>query len=105
MLDRQVDGLVYATLVTLEIDPAEASARRHRSCSSTASCPEDDTFRSVVPDEFGGGRTAARLLIDAGYGDLIEVIGVDPNPRALAGPARLRGITAELAGMASPSPR
>jgi LacI family transcriptional regulator len=103
MLDRQVDGLIYATLVTLEIDPPllpEVPPVVLLNCTVLG----DTTRRSVLPDEHGGGRTAARLLLDAGYGERVDVIGLDPNLRALAGPARFRGIVDELVERGLPKP-
>lgn len=103
MIDRQVDGVVFATLVTLGIDPPLLPAATPVVLLNCTVLDDVGRHRSVLPDEYGGGRTAARLLVEAGHRH-IDVIGVDPNPRALAGPARLRGITDEMAEHGLPEP-
>lgn len=94
MLDRQVDGLVFATLAATRItlNPRLKGARAVLlNCVDLAS----DT-PAVLPDDLEGGRTAARLLLDAGIGDGIYVVGGDSNPAAVAGPLRLVGIEQRL---------
>ena len=49
-----------------------------------------------MPDDEGGGRTAAAVLLDAGVADVV-VVGEDPTPEATAGPRRMAGIRAGLA--------
>jgi LacI family transcriptional regulator len=55
---------------------------------------------SVVPDEVEAGRTAARVLLDAGHHDQIGLIGAAPPNRvpkdSLASVQRLQGITEAL---------
>jgi LacI family transcriptional regulator len=50
-----------------------------------------------VPDEQGGGRAAAELLVRHGIVGDIHVVGEDPTPGALAGAQRLEGVEAALA--------
>lgn len=94
MLDRRVDGIVYSRLTTAEVVVPDV-LRQQRvillNCLDRAG-----EFPSVIPDEFEGGRTAARALIDAGRGAGVVVIGEDPDPFVIAGPERLRGVTQEL---------
>jgi LacI family transcriptional regulator len=52
---------------------------------------------AVVPDEHEGGRTAADVLIAAGRESQVRVVGQDSDPRAIAGPMRLRGVRERLA--------
>ncbi len=96
MLDRQVDGLVYATLTASRITlPDRLRGRR----VVLLNCFDPEAaVPAVLPDELAGGRTAARLLLESGVADRVVVVGHDPNPRAIAGPRRLAGIEAELAG-------
>ncbi|WP_221767611.1 LacI family DNA-binding transcriptional regulator [Nocardioides sp. LS1] len=95
MLDRQVDGIVYATLTSLEVRvPAELKRLR----TVLLNCIDPTTsIPAVLPDEYAGGRTAAGVLLDAGVTGEIHVIGEDPTPNALAGPGRLEGIRTRLA--------
>ncbi len=95
MLDRQVDGIVYATLVASQITVPARLRDRH---VVLLNCFDPDAPTPfVLPDEFQGGRTAAQVLIDAHTADDVHVVGVDPNPRAIAGPLRFEGIEAALA--------
>jgi LacI family transcriptional regulator len=90
MLDREVDGILYATLVTSRIT-LPAGLRDHRVVLLNC-VAEDHSVPAVVPDEVDGGRRAARALLEAGHGDGVFVVGEEPEPDALAGPARLAGI-------------
>lgn len=95
MLDRRVDGIVFVTLATCVI-PVPKLLDQQRSV--LLNCADvEGKFSSVVPNEYQGGRTAARALMDAGRADRLWVIGEDPDPFVVAGPERLRGISAELA--------
>lgn len=95
MIDRQVDGLLYATLVASEIT-VPAALRDQRvvllNCHDPAS-----SLPAVLPDEFEGGRTGARALLDAGVRRDVFVVGHDPTPEAIAGPLRQQGIEAAFA--------
>lgn len=94
MLDRDVDGIVYATRTARSIR-LPASLRGVRAV--LLNCEDPDTgVPSVVPDDEGGGRIAAATLLAAGIDD-VWVVGEDPTPDATAGPRRLAGIRAELA--------
>lgn len=90
MIERQVDGIVYITRTTLSTRPP---ARMPAGRSVMLNCVDPSgTVPSVLPDERGGGRTAARALLDAGIREDVHVVGQDPTPHALAGPLRLAGI-------------
>lgn len=95
MLEREVDGVVYATRTARTIHLPEG-LRGVRSVLLNCEDP-DERLPAVVPDDEGGGRTAARCLLDAGIDD-IWVVGKDPTPEATAGPRRMAGIRAELTG-------
>ncbi|MGL5825929.1 MAG: LacI family DNA-binding transcriptional regulator [Nocardioides sp.] len=94
MVDRQVDGIVYVTLTTSEF--SVPSLLRQRRTVLLNCLDVDGGFGSVVPDEYAGGRAAARAVIDARRADRLFVVGQDPDPFAVAGPERLRGVTDEL---------
>ena len=90
MVDRQVDGILYVTLVTRQVTVPD-SLLQHRvvlvNCIDTRL-----ELASVIPDELQAGRTAARLLAESGVSQRLYVVGQDPNPDALAGPLRLEGV-------------
>jgi LacI family transcriptional regulator, galactose operon repressor len=92
--DRDVDGIIYATLVARRIVLPESLETQN---VVLLNCFDPDRpVPSVLPDDLGGGRTAARKLLDGGAAEVVGVVGHDPDVTALAGPRRLEGITAEL---------
>ena len=94
MLERDVDGVVYATRTARTIRlPREL--RGVRSVLLNCEAPHE-RLASVVPDDEGGGRAAAAVLLAAGVTDVV-VVGEDPTLEATAGPRRMAGIRAELA--------
>jgi len=95
MLEREVDGVVFATR-TARTAHLPDGLRGVRAVLLNCEDP-DERFPSVLPDDEGGGRTAASVLLDAGVED-VWVVGLDPVPEATAGPRRMAGIRAELAG-------
>jgi LacI family transcriptional regulator len=95
MIDRQVDGIVYARVVTAEIDAPPALAD-HRTVLLNCVDPAS-SITAVLPDERAGGRAAAEVMIRAGRAHDLVVVGEDPTPRALAGPLRVAGIGEALA--------
>jgi LacI family transcriptional regulator len=94
MLEREVDGVVYATRTAKTIRLPEGL----RGVRAVLLNCEDPASRApaVVPDDEGGGREAAATLLAAGVED-IWVVGEDPTPEATAGPRRMKGLVAELA--------
>ncbi|MEW2631449.1 LacI family DNA-binding transcriptional regulator [Streptomyces sp. NPDC048389] len=75
LLDRRVDGIIYAAMSLRRVRVPEGLHRTH---SVLANClPEDDSLPAVVPAERAGGRTAARLLLGAGHRRLAVIGGVD----------------------------
>jgi LacI family transcriptional regulator len=95
MLERQVDGIIYVTRTGLEIQVPDKLAGTRTvllNCLDPAS-----PLPAFVPDEFGGGRTAAEVLLSADVTGEIHVVGEDPSPHAFAGPVRLAGIRDRLA--------
>ncbi|GGQ55281.1 LacI family DNA-binding transcriptional regulator [Streptomyces flaveolus] len=85
LLDRRVDGIVYAAMSLRRVRVPEGLHRTH---AVLANClPEDGSLPAVVPAERAGGRTAARLLLDAGHRRLAVIGGLDD----IASVERLRG--------------
>lgn len=105
MLDRQVDGFVYAAMSTRRVDlpPLIQDAPL-----VLLNCFADDSDVPVlIPDELEAGRAAARALTEAGHCSGIFVIGglwkssKDPEGK-FAGHERLQGIS-EVFGAAGVS--
>ncbi|MDO0917697.1 LacI family DNA-binding transcriptional regulator [Streptomyces sp. DT2A-34] len=85
LLDRRVDGIIYAAMSLRRVRVPEGLHRTH---SVLANClPEDDSLPSVIPAERAGGRTAARLLLDEGHRRVAMVGGQED----IASVDRLRG--------------
>lgn len=90
--DRQIDGLVYASLFTKPVTPPAGSRP-----VVLLNCLSDPLVGpAVVPDEVGGGRNAARALLDAGHRAGIHLVGETPA-HVYAAHERATGIRAELA--------
>lgn len=100
MQDRQVDGVLYASVVHARVVAPPVLGRLPAvllNCRAPGR-----SLPSVVPAEVEGGRAAvAALLADERVRE-VTVVGVDPDPLALAGPLRLEGIAAELAARGLP---
>lgn len=94
MQDRQVDGLILASMYTRTIKvPKDVGPAVL--LNALPKSPSD--LPSIVPDEVEAGRAAARVLLDAGHRDGIYLIGVGPElgdvpPRSVAARERLVGI-------------
>lgn len=85
LLDRRVDGIIYAAL---SLRRARVPEGLHRTFAVLANClPEDGSLSAVIPAERAGGRTAARVLLDAGHRRVALVGGLDD----IATAERLRG--------------
>lgn len=100
MFDRQVDGLILASMFTQARDLPPTIERTPAVLLNIG--PTSPTCLPVVlPAEYEAGRNAAQALIDVGHRD-IHLVGSGPGPedvppRALAGTQRLAGILAVLA--------
>ncbi|MDQ0910744.1 LacI family transcriptional regulator [Streptomyces canus] len=85
LLDRRVDGIIYAAL---SLRRARVPEGLHRTFAVFANClPEDGSLPAVIPAERAGGRSAARVLVDAGHRRVALVGGLDD----IATAERLRG--------------
>ncbi|GAA5063350.1 LacI family transcriptional regulator [Thermocatellispora tengchongensis] len=100
MHDRQVDGLILASMFTRTIKvPKGVTAAPAVLLNALPKQP--GTLPAVIPDEIEAGRLAARVLLDAGHREGIYVIGAGPGmrnvpPDTVAGVERLRGIREAL---------
>jgi LacI family transcriptional regulator len=90
MLERQVDGILYATLAARSVT-APAALVGQRAVLLNCVDPASD-LPSVMPDDVLGGRVAAQALLATGCRDGVYVVGEDPDDNVLAGPARLTGV-------------
>lgn len=86
LLQRQVDGLIYATMYHQVVEPPPAL--RTVPCVLLDARSSTDSFSSVVPDEAGGAAAAVRVLADAGHtriGYLNSAAGVPAAAERYAG--------------------
>jgi LacI family transcriptional regulator len=103
MIDRQVDGIVLASMYTRKV-VVPRLLRTQRVVLLNAIPSRPAPLISVVPDEVEAGRSAANVLLAAGHREGIYIVGVGlkgnhrPKPKgALAAVERLQGIEAALA--------
>lgn len=97
LLNRQVDAMVFATM----------SLRAHSPHSAMGSVPSvlancfdpADTFRSIIPDEVSGGRSAAQTLLNAGHRQIAYLSG---SAELIATERRTQGVTEALAAAGLP---
>lgn len=94
MADRQIDGLVYASLFTKTVAPSVVVDQQPLVLLNCLTQPL--RAPAVVPDEVGGGRAAARALLAAGHRDGVHLVGERPR-HLFAARERGRGVRAELA--------
>jgi LacI family transcriptional regulator len=93
-LDRQVDGIIFAAMRAREVFvPALPAATRVVMLNGTSS----RFATTVLPDEYEGGRSAVRLLHEAGLRDGIALIGY--NRLAEQGLFRSETVARRVAGI------
>ncbi|MDM7855826.1 LacI family DNA-binding transcriptional regulator [Cellulomonas alba] len=100
MLDRQVDGVILASMFT-RLRPLPSTLDGTAAVMLNALPVGASAVPSVVPDEYAAGRSAVRLLLEAGHRS-VHLIGAGPGehdvpPATVAGRERLAGIRDELA--------
>jgi LacI family transcriptional regulator len=95
MIDRQVDGIIYATRTALRTElPARLAGTR----AVMLNCYDSDRpVPSVLPDDRMGGRSAADILLAAGVSADVFTVGETPDNDGVAGPRRLAGIQERFA--------
>jgi len=96
MHDRQVDGIILASMFTRTIKVPKALATGP-AVLLNALPKRPSPIPAVVPDEVEAGRAAAQVLLKAGHRDGIHLIGAGPGvrnvpPGTVAGVERLIGI-------------
>jgi LacI family transcriptional regulator len=91
MLDRRVDGIIYATMYHRECHPPETI--RQVPTVLLDCYVADRSLPSVVPDEVLGGYEATRLLLQEGHKRIAFVNDATTVPAALG---RLRGYAQAL---------
>ncbi|WP_298461527.1 LacI family DNA-binding transcriptional regulator [uncultured Cellulomonas sp.] len=101
LLDRQVDGIILASMFTRSRSVPAGLGAVPAVLLNALGEDLDAPLPTVVPDEMDAGRRAARLLLDAGH-RRIHVIGAGPTadlvpPGTVAGRDRLAGILEVLA--------
>jgi LacI family transcriptional regulator len=95
LLDRQVDAILFAVVGTRRVTLPETIVKVPAvlvNCFTVQSSLVS-LLPTVLPDEEGGGYTAARALLDAGHRRIALLLGA---PGAWATRARLRGIRRAL---------
>jgi LacI family transcriptional regulator, galactose operon repressor len=96
MHDRQVDGIIFASMYTRRISVPE-NLRTTSAVLLNAVPKTPSPLPVVVPDEIEAGRVAARVLLEAGHREGIHLIGAGPGVRnvprdSVAAVERLVGI-------------
>ncbi|WP_341720988.1 LacI family DNA-binding transcriptional regulator [Micromonospora sp. FIMYZ51] len=99
MLDRQVDGVIYAAMATRRLAVPSAILGASVVLLNATSATQ---LPSVLPDDQGAGATVAEALLALGHRDRIALIGrnrqKERDPEiSLAAEARLHGIRDTLA--------
>jgi LacI family transcriptional regulator len=94
MLDRGVDGFLYAAMFTREARVPNVF-RGHRVVMVNCAVP-GRRATSVLPDEAAAGRTAAEALLAAGHRDHVHLVG-ETTPDVFAARERRNGIEAGFA--------
>ncbi|MEU8279417.1 LacI family DNA-binding transcriptional regulator [Microbispora bryophytorum] len=102
MHDRQVDGIILASMYTRTIKVPKGMAAAP-AVLLNALPKQPSPLPSVIPDEIEAGRVAARALLAAGHREGIHLIGAGPGRRnvpaggSVAAVERLIGIREVLA--------
>jgi LacI family transcriptional regulator len=92
MLERQVDGLIYAAMYHQEV---ELPSNIYETPAVLLDCfSADRSLPSVVPDEVQGGRTATEALLKKGHRRIGFINNLDPIPATFG---RLEGYKQALA--------
>lgn len=96
MHDRQVDGVILASMFTRTITVPTGLGTGPAVLLNALAKPKAP-LPAVVPDEVEAGRAAARVLLDAGHREGIHLIGAGPTmhdvpPWSVAAVERLSGI-------------
>ncbi|MCA9873379.1 MAG: LacI family DNA-binding transcriptional regulator [Anaerolineales bacterium] len=97
MLDRQVDGLIYATMYHREVHPPDIV---HQLPTVLLDCfVADGSLPSIIPDEVNGGQQATEFLLQKGHRRIGFINNIDPIPARYG---RLQGYQQALAAYGIP---
>lgn len=80
--ERQVDGLIYATMGRVRVPVAKLPTGLPMvmlNCEPERDVPEGDHPRVFLPDDRGGARRAARRLLDTGHRRIAMLAGGDDS--------------------------
>jgi LacI family transcriptional regulator len=96
MHDRQVDGIILASMFTRTLKVPKGLGSGPAVLLNALAKPAAP-LPAVIPDEVEAGRTAARVLLEAGHRHDIHLIGAGPSmrdvpPWSVAAAERLAGI-------------
>jgi LacI family transcriptional regulator len=96
MHDRQVDGIILASMFTRTLTVPAGLGTGPAVLLNALAQPEAP-LPAVIPDELEAGRAAARVLLEAGHREGIHLIGAGPSnqdvpPWSVAAAERLSGI-------------
>lgn len=94
-VDEQIGDYVYATVYPRAVHLPERLRDKRVVMLNCAS--GDKTVASILPDEVGAGRTAAKTLLDSGHRDGIYLVGDRAPHKYAPGRDRFRGLTHVLA--------
>ena len=94
---RDVDGLIYADAGLRQIEGLEAPPGIPLVLANAYVA--DDSLPAFIPDDEGGGRAAAELVLQAGHRRIAFITG---NPDSPATVQRVRGFTAALSDAGLP---
>ncbi len=97
MLERQVEGMIYATMYHHRVDPPVAVS--HVPTVLLDCYADEQSLPSVVPDEVQGGRTATEYLLGKGHRRIAFINNIDPIPASFG---RLEGYKQALASYGLP---
>ncbi|MCR6491965.1 LacI family DNA-binding transcriptional regulator [Cellulomonas sp. P24] len=102
MLDRQVDGIILASMFTRTRPVPSGLDQVPAILLNALPQQRNASICAVIPDELAAGRAAAQLLLDAGHRS-IHLVGAGPGaddvpPGTVAGVERLAGIRETLHG-------
>jgi LacI family transcriptional regulator len=92
LLDRQVDGFIYASSWTQAVRVPEALTGQR---VVLLNCIAEGPYTSVVPDDAGAGRAAVQTLLEAGHTAGIVLVGETPA-HVVAAARRLEAMSAAL---------
>lgn len=100
LLQRQVEGVIYATMYHREVHPPESI--RQVPTVLLDCFVADGTLPSIVPDEVSGGSRATSLLLERGHRRIGFINDSNPVPASVG---RLEGYKQALAATMSHSTR